>query len=234
MESRFIKTPSGKFHAMVAGTGQPVILVHGYSVEVNSWRTWEKNIKALAQNFRVFALDLLGYGESDKHDISRDTLFEAAALVELLDAEQLPSAHFIGLSWGGLIVQTIAIQAPERVDKMVLVDSAFDPSAEGREQLQTIDRPSLIIWDQDDAVIPVENANLLEAAIPHARLDILTRAQRDPDADPQETHWTQMTHSRVFNQLVTEFLLGKEKSRKDQAEEPIERNEDGTGAGITV
>ena len=48
MESKFIHIPSGKFHAMVAGSGEPVLLLHGRSVELNSWKTWEKNIAALA------------------------------------------------------------------------------------------------------------------------------------------------------------------------------------------
>ncbi len=234
MESRFVETPSGKFHAMVAGSGRAVILVHGAS-PVNSWRAWEKNIDALERTFRVYALDLLGYGDSDQLDGPPEILVQATGLVELLDAEQLPSAHFVGLSWGGMIVQTIALQAPERVEKMVLVDSALDPSDEGREQLQTIDRPALIIWDQDDAVIPVESATVLAAAIPHARLDVLTRAQRDPDADPENRHWTQKSHSQVFNRLVREFLIQPESGSGEQAsEETVERNVDGTGSGISA
>ncbi len=205
MESRFIDTPSGKFHAMVAGQGEAVILVHGYG-QVNSWRTWEKNIDALARDFRVYGLDLLGYGESDKPEVGHDALFEAVALIELLDAEQIPSANWIGLSWGGGIVEQIAIQAPERVDRMVLVDAAFDQSEEGLEQLHSIDTPTLILWDQQDQVIPVEMANVLAGAIPHSELEVLTAAQRDPDANPNEKHWTQLTHSKVFNRLVAQFL----------------------------
>ncbi len=232
MESRLIETPSGKYHAMVAGAGKPVFLLHGAS-QANSWHTWDKNIAALAEHSQVYALDLLGYGESDPAPAERDTLGQAAGLLELLDALQLPGASWVGVSWGGLLAQTIAIQAPERVDKLVLVDSAFDPSESGLEALKTIDRPTLIIWDQEDAVIPVENADILVGAIPHARLDILTHGQRDPDADPANKHWSQMTHSQVFNRTVVEFLLHAGKGRP-RPPEGIERNEDGTGVGISV
>jgi pimeloyl-ACP methyl ester carboxylesterase len=208
-ESKFIQTPSGRFHAMVAGAGEPVILVHGSSVEFNSWRTWERNIDALAENFRVYSLDLLGYGESDKVSAHRDTLAEALALRQLLDAEHLPRTHFIGLSWGGQIVQNIALDAPERVNKLVLVDSAFDSSAEGLQRLGQMTAPTLIVWDQDDAVIPVRFAPILAEAIPHSQLEIFTSAQRDPDANPENKHWSQETHSTLFNQVVTKFLLGE-------------------------
>src|SRR5574337_1304328 len=117
MQSLFIQTPSGKFHAQVAGAGDAVLLIHGRSTEFNSWRTWEKNIAALAAHNRVYALDLLGYGESDKPEPELDARGQARALVELLDAEKIARASLVGLSWGGTIAQIIATTEPQRVDK---------------------------------------------------------------------------------------------------------------------
>ncbi len=208
-EEKFIQTPSGRFHAIVSGGGETLILVHGYSVELNSWRTWERNIDALGENSRVYALDLLGYGESDKPEPRLDAQGQANALLQLLDAERISRADFIGLSWGGEIVQNIALEAPGRVGKLVLVDSAFDASAQGSARLNRIAWPTLIVWDEDDVVIPVRAARMLARAIPNSRLEIFSRAQRDPDADPENRHWTQMTHSSRFNQLVKEFLSNK-------------------------
>jgi len=212
MESKFISTPAGKFHAQVTGAGDPstssgrgvVLLIHGYSVTHNSWRTWQKNIDALAQHHHIYALDLLGYGESDKSDPHPDAAFEANALIELMQAEKIARAILIGLSWGGAIAQRIAASAPERVVKLVLVDSASDAPSLATVKKQKI--PTLIIWDEDDAVIPVENAHKLARVLPHAQLRILTRAERDPDANPENRHWSQETHARVWNQVVTEFL----------------------------
>ena len=82
MESKFIHTPSGKFHTMIAGAGMPTLLIHGYSTDFNSWRTWEKNIDGLSQVCRVYAFDLLGYGESDKPKPRFEVVGEAEALVE--------------------------------------------------------------------------------------------------------------------------------------------------------
>lgn len=204
MESQFIVTLSGKIHAQVAGTGDAVILIHGYSPQFNSWRTWQKNIAALAHTYRVYALDLLGYGASDKPALSSNVEFQANALGELLDAETLARAALIGLSWGGAIAQRLAARVPTRVSKLVLVDSASDTSSWEKLRAQKI--PTLITWDEDDAVIPVERAHALVRALPHARLRILTRAERDPDANPEHRHWSQETHSRVWNRIVMEFL----------------------------
>jgi pimeloyl-ACP methyl ester carboxylesterase len=206
MESKFIQTSSGTLHARVTGTGEAVLLIHGRSVDFNSWRTWEKNIAALAAQNRVFALDLLGYGKSDPVKPLPDERNQARALIELLDAEKIQRASLIGLSWGGTIAQWIVNLAPVRVHKLVLVDSGYDVSERGLARLEKIACPTLIVWDEDDSVIPAAGAQILGDAIPNSRLRIFTRAERDPDANPENRHWSQETHSREWNQVVTNFL----------------------------
>ncbi|MBI5301418.1 MAG: alpha/beta fold hydrolase [Chloroflexi bacterium] len=205
MDSKFISTPSGKFHAIVAGEGAPVILIHGYSVR-NSWRTWVENIAALAEVARVYALDLLGYGESDTPEPALDAPRQANAIIELLDAENLERAAIVGLSWGGGIAQMIATTAPTRVSKLVLVDSTYSAKPENLARLKTLACPTLIVWDEDDARIPVAGAQVLGDAIPNARVRIFKREERDPDADPNNRHWSQVSHSREWNRLVADFL----------------------------
>lgn len=205
LEFKFIKTSFGKIHAVVGGEGSALILVHGFG-DVNSWQTWVKNVDALSMVARVYALELLGYGESDEPTESLDVDAHAQVLVELLMAEKIERASFIGLSWGGQVVQHLAIKQPARVDKIILVDSLFDSSEEGLAQLAKIQAPTLIVWDEEDAVIPASWAHILAMAIRDAKLVIFTREQRDPDANPQNKHWAQMTHSLWFNKTVTEFL----------------------------
>ena len=212
MESKFIRTGSGTFHAMVEGSGEAVLLLHGRSVDLNSWRTWEKNIAMLAAHHRgdlghrVYALDLLGYGESDKPQPLLDARGQAKALIELLDAEELARTSLVGLSWGGVIAQIVVGAAPERVAKLVLVDSGRDASERGIARLKEIACPTLIVWDEEDSVIPAANAKILGDAIPNSRVRILKRDERDPDASPENRHWSQETHSREWNKVVTDFL----------------------------
>lgn len=205
LEYKFIQTTLGKIHAVVGGEGEALLLVHGFG-ESNLWRTWMKNVDALSMVRRVYALELLGYGESDKPGETPDMAGQVGSLVELMDAEGLENASLAGLSWGGQVVQEFAMNYPGRVDKIVLVDALFDSSEEGLGHLAKIQAPALIVWDEDDAVIPAQWAHILAMGIRDSRLVILTREQRDPDADPQNKHWTQMSHSLWFNKTVTEFL----------------------------
>lgn len=205
LEFRFIQTSEGKLHTVVGGEGDALILVHGFG-DSNSWQTWVKNVDALSMVARVYALELLGYGESDEPKEALDAEGHAQVILELMNAEKITRASFIGLSWGGQVAQELAMKYPERAEKIVLVDSFFDSSEEGLVQLAKIQAPTLIVWDEDDAVIPAAWAQILSIAIRDARLVMFTRAQRDPDANPQIKHWAQMTHSLWFNKTVTDFL----------------------------
>ncbi len=206
MEDNFIATSFGRLHAHVEGTGEPVLLIHGRDPSLNSWRTWTKNIGALAAHYRVYALDMLGYGQSDKPAQQVDIRDQARALIDVLDAEKLEHVTLIGLSWGGALAQIVVALATDRVARLVLVDSGYDESDAGIVRLNKIKCPALIVWDEDDAVIPVNGAHFLARAIPSSRLRIFTRAERDPDADPNNQHWSQMTHSGVWNRTVLDFL----------------------------
>ncbi len=206
MESKFIRTPSGTIHAQVAGTGEPVLLIHGRSVDLNSWRTWQKNIDALAGHNRVYALDMLGYGESSKPEPLLDARGQAKALVQLLDAEQIGRANLIGLSWGGMIAQIIVATVPDRVSRLVLVDSGYDESEKGVARLNAVTCPTLILWDEEDTVIPVKGAEFLSKGIPNSKVRILKATERDPGANPENKHWSQETHAKVWNSTVVEFL----------------------------
>ena len=103
-----------------AGSGPPVLLIHGLG---NSALTWRNSIDALAHRFRVLAIDLPGHGLSDMPRI-RYRLPEAVRLVtQFMDALGEESAHLVGNSMGGVIALEVALTHPERVRRLVLVDS---------------------------------------------------------------------------------------------------------------
>lgn len=219
LEYKFIETSRGKMHAVVGGedprlldsaerdrgASDGLLLVHGFG-DTNTWQTWVKNVDALSMSARVYALELLGYGESDTPEEMLDAQGHAEVVLELMEREGIRRADLIGLSWGGQVVQEIAIRKPERVNKLVLVDSLFDSSEEGLAHLAKIQAPTLIVWDEDDQLIPAQWAHILAMAIRDSRLVILAREQRDPEMHSHNGHWTQMTHSLWFNKTVTEFL----------------------------
>ena len=107
----------------VAGDGPPVVLVHGLS---GSGRWWRRNISALTPHRRVYVVDLIGFGASRaRHPFA---LAEAASyLIRWLDHLDLARVSLVGHSMGGLIAAELAADAPERVDRLVLVDPATLP-----------------------------------------------------------------------------------------------------------
>jgi 4,5:9,10-diseco-3-hydroxy-5,9,17-trioxoandrosta-1(10),2-diene-4-oate hydrolase len=105
----------------MAGSGPPVVLVHGLS---NSIEHWLLNIDALAAEHTVYALDLIGHGRTDKPLTRSYELTDLARFViDFMDALGIERADLIGHSLGGGVVLVIAETSPERVRRLVLVDS---------------------------------------------------------------------------------------------------------------
>ena len=104
-----------------AGNGPAVICLHGAGAGAV---TWYPSLGALAEKYRVIVPDIIGYGESDKPDGAYDRPFFAAWLRDFMQALGIARAHIVGLSQGGAIALQLALENPELVDKLVLVDSA--------------------------------------------------------------------------------------------------------------
>lgn len=102
------------------GEGEPVICLHGAGAGAV---TWYPSLGALSKSFHVIAPDIIGYGESDKPDGLYDRPFFSAWLKEFMLALKISKAHIVGLSQGGAIALQFALDNPEMVDKLVLVDS---------------------------------------------------------------------------------------------------------------
>ncbi|MEO8971356.1 MAG: alpha/beta fold hydrolase [Ktedonobacteraceae bacterium] len=106
------------------GEGEPLILVHGLSASTLWWR---RNIAALAQQYRVYLLDLPGFG-SMRHLYYRFVLDDMADwLLAWMAAMGIPRASLIGHSMGGYICLHVAVRRPEKVRRLVLVAPAGLP-----------------------------------------------------------------------------------------------------------
>lgn len=99
----------------------PVVLVHGLA---GCWQNWLENIPVLARDFRVLALDLPGFGESELPIEAISLPGYARTVAGLLDHEGIERAHLIGNSMGGQTSVQTAIDFPERVGRMILVSPA--------------------------------------------------------------------------------------------------------------
>src|SRR3954452_6405855 len=103
-----------------AGSGPVLVLIHGIT---SSSRTWERVLPALAEHHTVIAPDLLGHGESAKPRGDYSLGAYASGIRDLLVALGHPRATVVGHSLGGGIAMQLAYQFPERVERLVLVNS---------------------------------------------------------------------------------------------------------------
>jgi pimeloyl-ACP methyl ester carboxylesterase len=107
---------------IVKGTGLPLVLVHGFGASIGHWR---KNIPALAEGgYRVFALDLLGFGGSDKAPVDYSVELWQQLLKDFWHEHIQEPAVFIGNSIGALLSLAIAAHHPEIVAGGVLLNCA--------------------------------------------------------------------------------------------------------------
>jgi pimeloyl-ACP methyl ester carboxylesterase len=116
-----------RIHYVEQGDGFPVVLLHGFP---ELWYSWRRQIPALAAaGLRAIAPDLRGYGDTDKpaEREAYDIEHLVGDLVGLMDALGLEKAAIVGHDWGGLIVWPAALMAPERVERVVGVNTPFLP-----------------------------------------------------------------------------------------------------------
>src|SRR5580704_17638060 len=111
-------------HYFEVGQGPTVILLHGLG---GAKEFWLANIGALASKYHVYAIDQIGFGQSDKPLLDYRIATFTDFLYGFMQAEKIAKAAMVGNSFGGWIALDFAVQHPEMVDKLVLVDAAGLP-----------------------------------------------------------------------------------------------------------
>src|SRR5438046_2833198 len=110
-----------KVHYVDAGTGSPVILLHGLADDIG---VWESAIAPLAAKYRVVALDQIGFGRSDKPLLN----YRVSTFVDFLDGFlnelKIERASLVGNSLGGWVAADFALKHPDRIERLVLSDAA--------------------------------------------------------------------------------------------------------------
>lgn len=128
--SKFLTTPTGTIHYRDEGvkTAPVLVLIHGSN---SSLHTWEKLVDLLDEKYRLISIDLPGHGltgPNNQRDYSAKTTINSVTSV--LDALNVPSATWVGNSMGGWIVWRAALEVPNRVNAIVLVDASGAQTAE--------------------------------------------------------------------------------------------------------
>lgn len=123
IESEFIKIDSMDFHYLKTGKGPTLILIHGW---VCSSYFWTPVMEDLHESFTIYSVDMMGHGLSQKK-FEKSILLtpenQSSWILKFMDEVGIESANVVGHSMGGETAARLASKAPERVDKLVLIDA---------------------------------------------------------------------------------------------------------------
>lgn len=153
-EDHFLRIGEQLVHVEQAGEkGEPVFLIHGFGGSAYSWR---KIIPALAEDHRVFAVDLSGFGYTQRPKSRESYTREAQGRLVLgvMDALGIERAHIFGHSYGGGLTLALAARHPERFLSMVLVDSSAPTYSDDRRSRLAGIRPLSTVFVRSLALRP--------------------------------------------------------------------------------
>ena len=214
---RIIREAGRHIFVVEVGEGPPLLMLHGGGPGASGMSNFSRNIPTLANRFRVIAPDLPGYGRSSKGLDRKDPFGELArAMLGLLDALGVEKAHVLGNSLGGSCALRLALEAPERADRLVLlgpggIDTSRRPPTEGllhlldyysgegptREKFEQFLRKDLVFDG---------------AALPDALIATRYTASIDPEvvANPPLVRPKDLPDSRVLDLTLDPRLSGLE------------------------
>lgn len=139
-------------HYEVFGKGRPVLFLHGW---LGSWRYWLPSMEVASTHFRTYAFDLIGFGDTHQRNIEPSISAYAEQVIRFLDELGIEQVALVGHSMGGMVALKIAIEHPDRIERVSTVGApivgsslapllkltAFRPIARGMDAL-----PSLTKW----------------------------------------------------------------------------------------
>ena len=123
-----IRTGAFETNVHDRGDGTPVLFIHGSGPGVSAWANWRLAMPELAKTRRVVAPDMVGFGYTDRpQGIAYTMATWVRQAIDLLDALDIERADVVGNSFGGALSLALAIRAPHRVRRLVLMGSVGVP-----------------------------------------------------------------------------------------------------------
>ncbi len=118
---KFVVVKGYNIHYVEAGEGEPVFLIPG---AFSTYRHWNQMIPRLSKNYRLFCIDYLGVGDSDKPKSGFNYTIEEQAdlIMEMIEKLGISKVHMVGVSFGGAIALNLAARYSQRVTKIVSIE----------------------------------------------------------------------------------------------------------------
>jgi 2-hydroxy-6-oxo-6-(2'-aminophenyl)hexa-2,4-dienoate hydrolase len=140
--SHYLDVAGIRTHYLEAGSGPTLVLIHGGGAGADAWGNWRSCIPRYARDFRVVAVDMVGFGKTDKPDPAHFGYAQEdrnAHMIGFIEKLNMGAVNIIGNSMGGSTTLGVAMRRPELVRKMVLMGSAGiavdNPDPEARKAL---------------------------------------------------------------------------------------------------
>jgi len=121
IHSHYAQVGGYRVHFYEGGDGPPLVFVHGLGAESLNWVSAMLDLR---HQFHVYAIDLLGHGDTQKPDIAYSIGQQSEMLRQFLESQNIKSADLVGVSMGGWVALKLAVEHPEVVNRLVVADAA--------------------------------------------------------------------------------------------------------------
>ncbi len=118
---KFVDAKGMRTRYIEAGSGEPLILLHGSGGHAEAYH---KNVVPLGEHFHTYAIDMAGHGYTDSHPDKAGTEGIVDHILRFMDTVGIQRAHFAGESLGGATAAKIALELPDRINKLVFITGA--------------------------------------------------------------------------------------------------------------
>jgi 3-oxoadipate enol-lactonase len=137
-----------QIHYEEKGAGYPVILLHGLTFDR---RMWEHQVEGLARSYRAITVDLRGHGLSASPDMEYDLDMMTEDVYQAMRELGIAQAHVVGLSMGGMIGMRLALDQPEAVRSLVLLDTSAE--AEPADRASAYEAMASVLREQGPGIV---------------------------------------------------------------------------------
>ena len=174
MTEQYANVTGVKLCYEILGEGYPLFLIHGFGAKKE---TWIAQIPVLSKHFKVITLDNRGAGKSERPDTEYTMELFADDINALMEHLGIEKANFAGWSLGGMIVQNFILKYPERVNKLILINTNYGfPDESGPEVYKNMRLSELKMKKEDPA----------KAWFSGARTSFYIKFRKQLEADPSK------------------------------------------------